>query len=71
MAFANEVGQRAFAHRAAEKVAKQFAGALVRQELIVLEVHGHGLDAGAVCTGALTPSAALFRWPQEQRFISA
>ena len=55
MAFANEVGQRAFAHRAAEKVAKQFAGALVRQELIVLEVHGHGLDAGAVLHRGVDP----------------
>ena len=31
MAFANEIGQSAFAHRAAKKVAKHLAGALVRQ----------------------------------------
>ena len=48
MAFADEVGPRAFAHRAVEKVAKQCAGALVRRQLIVLKVHGGGLDAGAI-----------------------
>ena len=55
MAFANEVGQRAFAHRAATEVAQQFAGTLVRQELIVLEVHGRGLDAGAVLHRGVDP----------------
>jgi len=44
MAFADEVGQRAFTDRAAEKIAKQFAGALVRQKLIVFEIHCRGLD---------------------------
>ena len=55
MAFANEISQSAFAHRAAEKVAKHLTGALVRQQLIVLEVNGCGLDAGAVLHGGVDP----------------
>ena len=41
--------------RGGEKVAQQFAGALVRQELIVLEVHGPGLDAGAILHRGVDP----------------
>ena len=55
MAFAQDVGQCAFAYSALEQVGEQFAGALVRQELIVLEVHGRRLEAGTVLHRGVDP----------------
>ena len=55
MAFAQDVGQCAFAYSALEQVGEQLAGALEGQELILLEVYGHRLEAGAILRRGIDP----------------
>src|SRR5690606_23679612 len=46
---------RTFAHRASEEVVKQFAGSVIGQELIVLQVYRRGLDPLAVLHRSVDP----------------